>query len=95
MKILNPIYFYNNEFINRKDLMFKRQLLIMNVDEKPEQNIEIEQGDKEIIIIFVSDYHNKLFNLSIVFNNPDNLIPIKNNIIVKLKFTQFLISNSY
>jgi len=78
---------YNNEFINRKDVMFKKQLFILSDDEKPEQNIEIGPDNKTFILNFVSDYHKELFNLSIVFGNSNNLILIRNSIIVKSKVT--------
>ena len=81
---------YNNEFINRKDVMFKKQLFILSNDEKPEQNIEIGPDNKTFILNFVSDYHKELFNLSVVFENSNNLILIRNNIIVKSKVTKFL-----
>ena len=40
---------------------------------------EIGSSNKILIINLVSDYHNELFSLSVIFNNSDNLIPIKNN----------------
>ena len=81
---------YNNEFINKKDIMFKKQLFVLIGDEKPEQNIEIDPDNKTFILNFVSDYHKELLNLTIAFNNSNDLIEIANNIIVTLKVKEFL-----
>ena len=81
---------YNNEFIDKKEIVFKKQLFVMNGNEKPEQNIELGADNKTFIINFVSNYHQDSFNLSVVFNNSNDLIPIKNNITVKVKVQEFL-----
>jgi len=81
---------YNNEFIDKKDIMFKKQLFVLIGDEKPEQNIEMGPDNKTFILNFVSDYHKELLNLTIAFNNSNDLIEIANNIIVTLKVKEFL-----
>ena len=52
-------------YIYRKDIVYKRQLFIMNQNEKPEQNIDMDFDNKTYILSFVSDYHNSSFNLSV------------------------------
>ena len=81
---------YNNVFIDKKDIMYKKQLFVMKGDEKPEQNIELGADNRTFIINFVSDYHQDSFNLSVAFNNSNDLVLIKNNIIVKINVQQFL-----
>jgi hypothetical protein len=63
----------------------------MSGDEKPEQNIIFDEGNKTYILRFVSDYHKELFNLSVVFNNTNNLTVFADNIIVKLNVTTFAV----
>jgi hypothetical protein len=70
--------------------MYKKQLFVMKGDEKPEQNIELGADNRTFIINFVSDYHQDSFNLSVAFNNSNDLVLIKNNIIVKINVQQFL-----
>ena len=81
---------YNNEFINRKDVDFKNLLIVMNGNEKPEQNIEIGPDNKTFIINFVTDYHKESLNLSVVFNTDNDTILIRDNIIVKINVKTFL-----
>ena len=81
---------YNNEFIDRKDIMFKKQLFVLVGDEKPEQNIEMAPDNKTYIINFVFEYHKELLNLTIAFNNSNDLIEIANNIIITVKVKEFL-----
>ena len=83
---------YKND-INRNDIVYKRQLFLMNEDEneKPEQNIDLEEGNKTYILSFIPDYNNiSSFNLSVYFNNSNELILIKKDIIVRLKIKTFL-----
>ena len=80
---------YQN-YIYRKDIVYKRQLFIMNQNEKPEQNIEMDFDNKTYILSFVSDYKNSSFNLSVYFNNSNELILMKNDIIVESKVENFL-----
>ena len=81
---------YNNT-ITAKSIEYKKQLFIMSGDEKPEQNIIFDEGNKTYILRFVSDYHKELFNLSVVFNNTNNLTVFADNIIVKLNVTTFAV----
>ena len=76
--------------ISRKDIEYKKELFIMNGDEKPEQNIDLNIDNDTYILNFVSDYHNSSFNLSVYFNNSNDLILLKKEIIVQLKVKQFL-----
>jgi hypothetical protein len=65
----------------------------MNEDEleKPEQNIDFDEENKTYILSFNPDYNNiSSFNLSIYFNNSNELFVIKNNIIVQIKIKTFL-----
>ena len=96
---IQPIQIYlalkddNSNYIYRKDIVYKRQLFIMNEDEleKPEQNIDFDEENKTYILSFNPDYNNiSSFNLSIYFNNSNELFVIKNNIIVQIKIKTFL-----
>ena len=82
---------FNNEFINRKNIVYKKQLFIMVGEEKPEQNIELDSDNKTFILKYVSEKREDSLNLSIAFNDSDNnnLILIKNNIIVKYNIKVF------
>lgn len=45
---------FNNEFINKKNIFYKKQLFIMVGEEKPEQNIELDSDNKTFILKYVS-----------------------------------------
>ena len=93
---IQPIIIYlkiKDDYLNyiyRKDIVYKRQLFIMNQNEKPEQNIEMDNDNKTYILYYVSDYHNSSLNLSIYFNNSNELILMKSNIIVHSNVENFL-----
>ena len=80
---------YSN-IMNRIDITYKKNLFIMNGDEKPEQDIEFDASNKTYILSFVSDYHNSSFNLSVYFNDSSNLMLMKNDLVVQLKVQTFL-----
>ena len=80
---------YKN-IMNRIDITYKKNLFIMLGDEKPEQNIEFDASNKTYILSFVSDYHNSSFNLSVYFNDSNNLMLMKNDLVVQLKVEKFL-----
>ena len=80
---------YNNTFINRKDVLFKKKLFIMIGNEKPEQNIELDSDNKTYILKYVSEQRESSLNLTVAFNNSNDLIIIENNITVKFNIKTF------
>ena len=78
-------------YIFRKDIAYKRQLFVMIQDEKPEQNIDMDPSNKAYILYFYPNYQNYTspLNLSIYYNNSNELILMKSDIIVQIKIENF------
>ena len=85
--ILKDDYF---NIINQKDIAYKKQLVAMIGNENIDQNIHLNTENKTYIISFVTDYHVSSINISLFYNNSNDLILIKSGLIVQSHVTKFL-----
>ena len=84
--ILKDDYF---NIINQKDIAYKKQLVAMIGNENIDQNIHLNTENKTYIISFVTDYHVSSINISLFYNNSNDLILIKSGLIVQSHVTNF------
>jgi len=80
---------FNNEFINRKDVLYKKNLFMIVGNEKPEQTIELDSDYKTYVLKYVPENKKESLNITVVFNDSNILLPIETNIIVKLNIKTY------